>query len=98
MQTLRAGSSSGSLSCVYSLWTRREKIAEAAAPIVEAFVPVPKERYHILVAAEDVNDAPLIDFATVVARVEDADMTILNVIEAPPTLPVKAIDGLYVRE
>ena len=25
-------------------------------------------------------------------------MTILNVIEAPPTLPVKAIDGLYVRE
>ena len=83
---------------VYYLWTRRERIAEAAGPLVEAFIPVPKERYHILVAAEDVNDTPLVDFASIVARVEDADVTVVNVVEAPPTLPVKAIDGFYVLE
>ena len=84
---------------VYYAWTRRERIVEAAAPLVEAFIPVPKERYHVLVAAGDpATDAPLVEFASVVARVEDADVTVLNVVEAPPTLPVKAIGGLYVRE
>lgn len=83
---------------VYFLWTRREQIAEAAAPIVEAFVPVPRERYHVLVPVEDPADASLMDFASLVARVEDADITVLNVIEVPTTLPLNAIDRFYILE
>src|SRR5207249_12012955 len=83
---------------VYYLWTRREQIAEAAAPIVEAFVRVPRERYHILVAVDDFSDPALIDFGSLVARVEDADVTVLNVIEVPTTLPLNAIDRFYILE
>jgi len=83
---------------VYYLWTRRERIAEVAAPIIEAFVPVPKERYHILVAVDDLADRTLVDFASLVARVEDGDVTILNVIEVPRTLPLNAIGRLYTLE
>ncbi len=83
---------------VYFLWTRREQIAEAAAPIVEAFVPVPRERYHILVPVEDLHHAALVDFAALLARVEDADITVLNVIEVPTTLPLNAIDRFYILE
>ncbi len=83
---------------VYYLWTRRERIAEAAAPIVEAFIPVPKEQYHILVPVEDLGNRAIIDFAALVASVEDADVTVLNVIEVPPTLPLNAIDRGYILE
>ena len=83
---------------VYYLWTRREQIAEAAAPIVEAFMPVPRERYHILAPVDDLTDRKLIDFASLVARVEDADVTVLNVIEVPKTLPLNAIGRLYILE
>ncbi len=83
---------------VYYLWTRRERIAEVAAPILEAFVPVPRERYHVVVAVDDLGDHTLIDFAALVARVEDADVTILNVIEVPRTLPLNAIGRLYILE
>ena len=83
---------------VYYLWTRREQIAEAAAPIIEAFVPVPKEQYHILTPVDDLSDPALVDFSTLVARVEDADVTVLNVIEVPKTLPLNAIDRVYISE
>ena len=83
---------------VYYLWTRREQIAEAAAPIIEAFVPVPKERYHILVPVDDLTDRALVNFSALVARVEDADVTVLNVIEVPTTLPLDAIDRFYILE
>ncbi|OGS49619.1 MAG: hypothetical protein A3K65_09960 [Euryarchaeota archaeon RBG_16_68_12] len=83
---------------VYYLWTRRERIAEAAGPIVEAFTPVPREQYHILVPVEDFTDRAIIDFAALVASVEDADVTVLNVIEVPPTLPLNAIDREYILE
>ncbi len=83
---------------VYYLWTRRERIVEVAAPILEAFVPVPRERYHVVVAVDVLGDHTLIDFAALVARVEDADVTILNVIEVPRTLPLNAIGRLYILE
>src|SRR3989441_7287695 len=83
---------------VYYLWTRREQIAGGAAPIIEAFVPVPKERYHILVAVDDLADRTLVDFPSLLPRVEDADVTILNVIEVPRTLPLNAIGRLYTLE
>jgi len=83
---------------VYYLWTRREQIAEAAAPIVEAFMPVPRERYHVLAPVDDLSDRRLIDFASLVARVEDADVTVLNVIEVPKTLPLNAIGRMYILE
>ena len=83
---------------VYYLWTRRERIAEVAAPILEAFVPVPKERYHILVPVDDLAEPTLVDFGSLIARVEDADVTVLNVIEVPTTLPLNAIDRFYILE
>ena len=83
---------------VHYLWARRERIVEVAAPLVEVFIPVPKERYHILVPVEDVEEAALVDFASVVARVEDAAVTVLNVIEVPPALPLRAIENSYVLE
>jgi len=83
---------------VYYLWTRRERIAEAAGPIVEAFIPVPRERYHILVPVQDLENRALIDFASLVARVEDGDVTVLNVIEVPTTLPLNAIERGYISE
>ncbi len=83
---------------VYYLWTRRERIAEAAAPIVEAFIPVPRERYHVLVPVQELENRALIDFASLVARVEDGDVTVLNVIEVPTTLPLNAIERGYISE
>ncbi|MEK6851675.1 MAG: amino acid permease, partial [Candidatus Thermoplasmatota archaeon] len=83
---------------VHYLWAKRERIVEVATPIVEAFIPVPRERYHILVPVEDPGESALVDFATIVARVEEADVTVLNVVEVPPTLPVQAIGSSYVLE
>ena len=40
-------------------------------------MPVPRERYHILAPVDDLTDRKLIDFASLVARVEDADVTVL---------------------
>jgi len=83
---------------VYYLWTRRERIAEAAAPIMEAFIPVPRERYHVLVPVQELENRALIDFASLIARVEDGDVTVLNVIEVPTTLPLNAIERGYISE
>src|SRR5438445_13008752 len=60
---------------VYYLWTRRERIAEVAAPIIEAFVPVRRERYHILVGVDHFADRTLVDLDSLVARVHDQDVT-----------------------
>ncbi len=83
---------------VHYLWAKRERIAEVAGPLVEAFIPVPRERYHVLVPVQDLRERALIDFASLVARVEDGDVTVLNVIEVPTTLPLNAIDRFYISE
>ncbi|MBI4415710.1 MAG: amino acid permease [Euryarchaeota archaeon] len=82
---------------VYYLWAKRERIAEVARA-VEAVLPLPEERYKVLVPLEDFNDAALVRFAALVARVEDGNVTLLNVVEVPPALPIDAIDSLYLLE
>jgi len=82
---------------IYYLWAKRERIAEVARA-VEAALPLPEERYQILVPLEDVEDTALVRFASLVARVENGQVTLLNVVEVPPALPIDAIDSLYLLE
>lgn len=83
---------------IHYLWAKREAIAEVAAPVIGALIPTAEPRYHILVPVEDLADRSLVEFATLVAKVEDGRITILNVIEVPDALPVDAIDPLYSLE
>src|SRR5207247_7751250 len=40
----------------------------------------------------------VVEFGALVAQVEDAELTLLHVIEVPPALPIDAIDRFYVSE
>jgi len=82
---------------VHYLWAKRERIAEVARA-VEAALPLPEERYQILVPLEDIEDRALVRFASLVGRVEDGMVNLLNVVEVPPALPIDAIDSLYLVE
>jgi amino acid transporter len=82
---------------IHHLYERREAIA-GVTRVVEAILPAPRERYQILVPIEDFERVELVDFAALVAKVEDAQLTLLHVIEVPATLPIDAIDRLYVGE
>ena len=82
---------------VHYLWAKRERIVEVARA-VEQILPLPEEKYQILVPMEDVEDTAVVRFAALVARVEGGAVTLLNVVEVPPALPVDAIDSLYLLE
>ena len=82
---------------IHYLWAKRERIVEVVRA-VEAALPLPEAKYQILVPLEDVADTSLLRFASVVGRVEDGAVTVLNVVEVPPTLPIDAIDSLYLVE
>lgn len=82
---------------IYYLWAKRERIVEVARA-VEAALPLPEEKYQILVPIEDVDDTALVRFAALVARVEGGAVNLLNVIEVPPALPIDAIDSVYLIE
>jgi amino acid transporter/nucleotide-binding universal stress UspA family protein len=83
---------------IYYLWAKRERIAEVAGPVLEAIIPLPEEKYHILVPVENLADRTLVEFAAIVGRVEDAEVTLMHVVEVPATLPIDAIDRLYILE
>src|SRR5207244_10744590 len=55
-------------------------------------------RYHILLPIADFDRVELVDFGALVAQVEDAELTLLHVIEVPAALPIDAIDRSYVGE
>jgi len=82
---------------IHYLWAKRERIVEVARA-VEAALPIPEAKYQILVPMEDVEDTAVVRFAALVARVEGGAVTLLNVVEVPPALPVDAIDSLYLLE
>lgn len=82
---------------IHYLWAKRERIVEVARA-VEAIIPVPEERYQILVPLEEFEDVGLVQFATLVAQVEDGVVNLLNVVEVPPALPIDAIDSVYLLE
>ena len=83
---------------IHYAWTKRERIAEVAGPILEAIIPLPEEKYHVLVAVENTSDTALVEFAALVGQVEGAEVTLMHVIEVPSTLPIDAIDRLYAFE
>ena len=82
---------------VHSLYQRKEVVA-GVTRMVESILPTPRERYQILVPIEDFERPEIVDFAALVAKVEDAVLTLLHIIEVPETLPIDAIDRLYVSE
>ena len=82
---------------VHSLYQRKEVVA-GVTRMVESILPTPRERYQILVPIEDFERPEIVDFAALVAKVEDAALTLLHIIEVPETLPIDAIDRLYVSE
>ena len=83
---------------MHYLWAKRERIAEAAAPVISAFTPSSAKRYHIMVAQQELHNKSLVDFAAIVAKVEDGDVRLLHVVEIPDSLPLDAVEPLYHRE
>jgi len=82
---------------IHTLYERKEVVA-GVTRMVESILPTPRERYQILVPIEDFERPEIVDFAALVAKVEDAVLTLLHIIEVPETLPIDAIDRLYVSE
>jgi len=82
---------------VHYLWAKREVIVDVARA-VEAALPLPEERYQVLVPLEEFEDIELVRFASLVARVEGGTVNLLNVVEVPPILPLDAIDRAYLLE
>ena len=82
---------------LHTMYERKEVVA-SVTKIVGSILPTPRERYQILVPIEDFDRPEIVDFAALVAQVEDAQLTLLHVIEVPTSLPIDAIDRLYVSE
>ena len=76
----------------------RKEIVVGVTKVVESILPARRPRYRILLPIEDFDRVELVDFGALVAKVEDAELTLLHVIEVPPALPIDAIDRLYVSE
>jgi len=82
---------------IHYLYERKEVVA-GVQRVVESILPTRRPRYRILLPIEDFERTELVEFAALVAKVEDAELKILHVIEVPPALPIDAIDRLYVGE
>jgi nucleotide-binding universal stress UspA family protein len=82
---------------VHYLYQRREVVA-GVTRAVGAVLPSGRPRYRILLPIDDFERTELVDFATLVARVEHAELILLHVVEVPETLPVDAIDRFYLSE
>ena len=77
---------------------QKPEVVSGVQKVVEAILPASRARYRILLPVENFERMELVEFAALVAQVEDAELTLLHVIEVPPTLPIDAIDRLYVSE
>ncbi len=82
---------------VHYLYQKKEVVA-GVTRVVGSVLPTARPHYRILLPLEDLERTELVDFATLVAQVEDAELTLLHVVEVPETLPVDAIDRLYLSE
>jgi nucleotide-binding universal stress UspA family protein len=76
----------------------RKEIVIGVTKVVESILPIRRPRYRILLPIEDFDRIELVEFGALVAQVEDAELTLLHVIEVPPALPIDAIDRFYVSE
>ena len=82
---------------VHYLYQKREVVA-GVTRVVGAVLPASRPHYRILLPIDDLERTELVDFATLVARVEGGELTLLHVVEVPETLPVDAIDRFYLSE
>jgi nucleotide-binding universal stress UspA family protein len=76
----------------------RKEIVIGVTKVVESILPRRRPRYRILLPIEDFERVELVEFGALIAQVEDAELTLLHVIEVPPALPIDAIDRAYVSE
>src|SRR5207302_136005 len=74
----------------------KKEIVIGVTKVVESILPIHRRRYHILLPIADFDRVELVDFGAMVAQVEDAELTLLHVIEVPAALPIDAIDRSYV--
>ena len=75
-----------------------KEIVVGVTKVVESILPSRRPRYRILLPIEDFDRVELVEFGALVAQVEDAELTLLHVIEVPAALPIDAIDRFYVSE
>ncbi|HEX9341700.1 MAG TPA: amino acid permease [Thermoplasmata archaeon] len=76
----------------------KKEIVIGVTKVVESILPIHRPRYRILLPIDDFDRVELVEFGALVAQVEDAELTLLHVIEVPPALPIDAIDRFYVSE
>ncbi len=81
----------------YFLYRKRERVAEVVKA-VESVLPRPFRRYRILLPLDDFRRSELVDFASLVAQVEQAELTLLHVIEIPTGAPLRAVDRSHIVE
>ncbi len=76
----------------------RKEVVAGVTRVMGSVIPVSRPRYRILVPIDDFERTEILDFASLVAQVEDGELTLLHVVEVPETLPIDAIDRLYLSE
>jgi nucleotide-binding universal stress UspA family protein len=68
---------------------------------VEKLIGVPRretgKNYHVLVPIANPKNTELIDFAGTVARHQDGDMILLNIVRIPDNLPIKNVGYDFVK-
>jgi amino acid transporter/nucleotide-binding universal stress UspA family protein len=82
---------------IHYLYQKREVVA-GVTRVVGSVLPSSRPHYRILLPIDDFQRTELVDFASLVAQVEDGELTLLHVVEVPETLPIDAIDRLYLSE
>lgn len=82
---------------LHFLYEKKEVVA-GVTRVVGSVIPASRPKYRILLPIDDFERTELVDFASLVAQVEDAELTLLHVVEVPETLPIDAIDRLYLSE
>ena len=82
---------------VHYLYKKREVVA-GVTRVVAGILPIERPSYRILLPIDDFERTELVDFASLIAKVEGAELVLLHVVEVPETLPIDAIDRLYLSE
>src|SRR2546425_2871407 len=62
----------------------RKEIVVGVTKVVESILPRRRPRYRILLPVGDFERVELVEFGALIAQVEDAELTLLHVIEVPP--------------
>jgi len=82
---------------IHYAYQKKEVVAGVTRVVGSAFV-APRPEYRILLPIDDLERTELADFAILIGRVENAELTLLHIIEVPDTLPIDAIERTYLGE